>query len=275
MLVYIIDLGRRSNLIASKCTFSVELLMQKHLYNLRYKVDKTEWRARAKRSLIFDFLEKYCNKFSKISTVLDYGCGTGVLQIELEKKFKNVVTYGVDVSKQAVDYCKQRGTKNVVVFDGMEIPFPNGKFDLITAVDVLEHVKDDIVVLKEFKRVLKPNGIAIILVPAHNNLWSTRDIRLKHFRRYEPRELEEKINKVKFKILETKNVDFALYFLLLLLCKFSKKKNGVADLSIETVKTNYILNEIFFLYEIIENKFQKLSTFPVGISKVIVVMHTR
>lgn len=245
--------------------------MKTYFYDLRYKVDNEEWRARAKRALVFQFWEKYNRKTNKQKlNLLDLGCGTGVLQEQFENRF-NIKGYGIDTSKQAINYCKKRGLLRVKTFGGGKIPFKNDSFDLLTAIDVLEHIKDDSKALNEIKRVLKKNGIAILLVPAHSKLWSTRDINLEHFRRYEAGGLERKCKKVGFEILTSKNVDFAIYFLFTLLHSLAHKEKGVAQLKMDTASTNKILNEILFIYEQLENKLQNVITFPIGLSIAVVI----
>ncbi len=248
--------------------------METYFYDLRYQVDKYEWRARAKRDLVFQLFGKYRNQDLRNETtrILDFGCGTGVLLEEFEKKF-NVEGFGIDNSKKAIDYCKKRGFGRVKISDGVKIPFKAGYFDLVTAIDVLEHIENDLEALGQIKRVLKKLGLAIFLVPAHPKLWSTRDINLQHFRRYKIGELESKCKKLGFKLLENKNADFALYFLFALICLLAPKKNGIPNLKMDTAtaSTNKFINEIIFMYEQLENKLQQFTTFPIGLSIVVVV----
>lgn len=243
--------------------------MKTYFYVLRYKVDNEEWRARAKRALVFQLWKKYQRKTTNVK-FLDLGCGSGVLLEQFEKRFK-IKGYGIDTSEEAIKYCKRRGLLQVKKFDGKKIPFKDAAFDLLTAIDVLEHVKDDLKTLYEIRRVLKKNGFAIFLVPAHSRLWSTRDINLGHFRRYNIGELEKKCKKAGLKILTSKNVDFALYFLFSLIHSLAPKRKGVAQLKMDTASTNKVLNEIMFKYEQLENKLQNLITFPIGLSIAVVL----
>lgn len=245
--------------------------MQKHFYDLRYKLDTIEWRARAKRALVYQLWEKYQTPQGSYK-LLDLGCGTGVLQSEFENKYKNVTGYGIDVSSDAIKYCKMRGVKRATLFDGGKYPFKNETFDVVTAIDVLEHIPNDEKALKEVYRILKKGGIGIFLVPAHPHLWSTRDVRLHHYRRYTRGELEYKSHISGFQILTSKNADFALYFVLDLMNKVAKKnKEGVSDLKMEDASTNNFMNELLYRYESLENFVQKFTTFPVGISIVNIV----
>lgn len=245
--------------------------METCFYQLRYKVDKHEWRARAKRSLVFQLWEKYRPLVDESVNLLDYGCGTGVLQEEFEKKFK-AKGFGIDVSKKAISYCKKRGLDRIKLFNGKKIPFKSGYFNLVTAIDVLEHIEDDLATLGEIKRVLKNGGLAILLVPAHPKLWSTRDINLHHIRRYQVGELEEKCKLAGFKLLSSKNVDFALYFLFYLICLLASKKNNTPQLKMDiaTASSNKFMNEIIFAYESMENILRKFISFPVGLSIAVV-----
>lgn len=246
--------------------------MQKYLYDLRYLVDRDEWRARAKRDLVFQFWEKYHPLTYKDVNILDYGCGTGVLQEEFETRFK-IRGFGIDISKNAISYCEKRGLSRVKLFSGKKIPYKSGIFNLVTAIDVLEHVKDDLGALSEIKRVLKRGGLAIVLVPAHPGFWSTRDINLHHVRRYQTGELEDKCKLIGFKLLTSINVDFALYFLFYIICLLAPKKNGIPQLKMDiaTASTNKFINEIIFAYERLENILQKFITFPVGLSIAVVI----
>lgn len=246
--------------------------MKSYFYDLRYLVDREEWRARAKRDLVFRLWEKYrTSNNNEVQNILDFGCGTGVLQEEFEKRFGGT-GFGIDTSPEAIGYCRKRGLRRVRKFAGSRIPFKDNSFDLVTAIDVLEHIKDDLKALLEIKRVLKKNGLAILLVPAHRELWSTRDINLRHFRRYETGELESKCQKAGFKLLTSKNVDFALYLVFSMICSLAPKKEGIPNLKMDiaTASTNKFVNEIIFLYEILENKLQDLATFPIGLSIAVV-----
>jgi SAM-dependent methyltransferase len=72
-------------------------------------------------------------------------------------------------------------------------PFADGRFDLVTAFDVIEHVVDDRRVFAELTRVLKPGGRLIFSVPLHAAHWTAFDDCVGHVRRYEPGALQELI----------------------------------------------------------------------------------
>ena len=71
------------------------------------------------------------------------------------------------------------------------------------ALDVIEHIKDDEEALKEIYRVLKPQGMAIIAVPAFMFLWGVTDVISHHYRRYTLSELRKKIENRRFSIIRS------------------------------------------------------------------------
>jgi SAM-dependent methyltransferase len=91
---------------------------------------------------------------------------------------------GVDIADQALDFCRKRGLLNVHSADVLHLPFDDRTFDIVTALDVLEHLDDDAGALVEWRRVLKPGGRVFIFAPAHRWLWSLQDDVSHHKRRY-------------------------------------------------------------------------------------------
>ena len=68
--------------------------------------------------------------------------------------------------------------------DIRRMPFPDGCFDVVTAMDVVEHIDDDAAAMREIARVLRPGGALLATVPAYKSLWSEHDVALPHYRRY-------------------------------------------------------------------------------------------
>jgi len=96
------------------------------------------------------------------TVVLDVGCADGfVLEKTLEIN-NSCKCYGVDITKKnlrQIPNCEFR------VSDARNLPFEENFFDVVYVLDMLEHVKDFELIIKEIKRVLKPNGIAILSGP--------------------------------------------------------------------------------------------------------------
>ena len=100
--------------------------------------------------------------FNPSTQLLDVGCGAGFLSNELAKQGLQVT--GVDLSKESLKVAARHDkTKSVYyqVADAYHLPFEDQSFDVLTAMDFLEHVDRPKEVIKEFSRVLKPNGLFI------------------------------------------------------------------------------------------------------------------
>jgi len=152
--------------------------MNTKYYKEMYELEDKHWWHIAKREVVLNLIKKYCKK--KNPEILDVGCGTGK-NIET---FSNLGTvYGIDYSKNAINFCKKRGLLKISLGNSERTTFKNGAFDLITALDVLEHTNDKNTI-SEIHRALKPEGIFILTVPAYPSLWSKWDEDLGHKRRY-------------------------------------------------------------------------------------------
>lgn len=102
------------------------------------------------------------------STVLDLGCGDGLMLSML--KDKQVTGKGIDLSEKGIEKAKTKGL-DVSVFDfgsGSRLPFDDGSFDTVISLDVLEHLYDPTVVLKEAARVARKS--VVIGVPNFSSL---------------------------------------------------------------------------------------------------------
>ena len=72
--------------------------------------------------------------------------------------------------------------------DAQQLPVADQSLDLVTALDVLEHLPDHERAAGEIQRVLRPGGTLIAAVPVDQSLWSEHDVAVGHQRRYAPRE---------------------------------------------------------------------------------------
>jgi len=79
--------------------------------------------------------------------------------------------------------------------------------DTIIMVNVLEHIEDDVGTLKQIHRTLRSGGALLLFVPALRFLYSRLDLEHGHFRRYEKRELEIKVQKAGFEVADAKYID--------------------------------------------------------------------
>jgi SAM-dependent methyltransferase len=101
--------------------------------------------------------------------VLEVGAGTGQQALELERRGFQVEAIEIPSSNYAQDRMFP-----IVDFDGRHIPFPDASFDVVFSSNVLEHVPDLVQMHKEIRRVLKPTGYALHVLPTHAwRFWTT------------------------------------------------------------------------------------------------------
>jgi SAM-dependent methyltransferase len=98
----------------------------------------------------------------------------------------------VDISAPALAKLRERGAQ-VVLSQVTSLPFADGLFDLVCALDIIEHVDDEDGALSELSRVAKPGGVLLISTPLHPSLWTSFDDFVGHKRRYEPPRLLVKL----------------------------------------------------------------------------------
>lgn len=167
--------------------------MQQHTYSIMRRVEDTHWWFVGRRRIIGSFLEEIStNLETDRARILDVGCGTGA-NLEMLKSFGSAE--GVDVSHEALAFCRERGLENVRHGKAEQLPFEDNSFDLVTALDVLEHLNDDAAGLGEIGRILRPGGRVLLFVPAFMFLWGTQDDVSHHRRRYTLSGLREVVRK--------------------------------------------------------------------------------
>jgi SAM-dependent methyltransferase len=140
--------------------------------------DADHWWFRGRRRIVNGELERLA--LPPNARLLDAGCGSGRTLDDLARF--GLVT-GLDISPIAVGVARRRG-HDVRLADIADIPLPDERFDVVTCLDVLEHVRDDRRALGELVRVTRPGGTILVTAPAYPALWSAHDVANEHFRRY-------------------------------------------------------------------------------------------
>lgn len=242
--------------------------MEPELYRLRAQVDRVEWRAVGRRRIVFELLRRYAPGWPAARS-LDVGCGSGVLVEEMAGVCE---AYGVDPSPHAVAACRARALKGVVRGpENGSLPFADGSFEVVTAIDVVEHAADDLALLTEMRRVLSERGVAVVIVPAHRALWSTRDVRLHHHRRYSWDGLMRVVKGAGFRIRHATFLDAFLLLPLWLACHTARRgPDGVPDLATDTVLPPPWLNTLLVRWMSVEGRWARSRRLPAGVSIAVV-----
>lgn len=185
---------------------------------------------RARNKLLVHMLRKHA---PAMTSFMEIGCGTGFVLADVAKAFPQAALTGSEVFCTGLAFAKQRNpAATLVQMDARRIPFIN-EFDAVGAFDVLEHIAEDELVLREVFAALRPGGLFFATVPQHQWLWSKTDEVACHVRRYEPGELERKATLAGFTVLESTS----FVSLLLPLMWLSRKRNhsGEGELRISPV----------------------------------------
>ncbi len=140
--------------------------------------------------------------------LLDIGCGAGNMIHHLSR-YGHV--RGVEIDARPAVVARQRGYDVDLGDASRGLAYPDAAFDIVTALDVIEHNQDDLSILREAYRVLKPGGYLVVTVPALMWLWSYNDVLNAHVRRYDIPELHAKLHQVGFEIWRMSYNNFLVF----------------------------------------------------------------
>lgn len=186
--------------------------MQAHTYPIMYAVEESHWWFVGRRRILSSFVKPLVAELEN-PRILDVGCGTGA-NLEMLSEFGSAE--GVDVSADALAFCQSRGLQAVKLGEAERLPYDDSSFDLVTGLDVVEHLDDDLAGLQEMHRVLRPGGSALFFVPAFMFLWGVQDDISHHRRRYTLPEFNNLVQRAGFEVERSSyaNITFFLPILL-------------------------------------------------------------
>ena len=119
--------------------------------------------------------------------VLEMGCGIGSISRRILQSPAVEALDAVDpCSEYVARVVREIGDPRFRAIRGSAEDFCPGDalYDRIVCINVLEHVEDDLAALRNFRRMLRPGGVCLLMVPAHPFLFSSLDLGLSHHRRY-------------------------------------------------------------------------------------------
>ena len=164
--------------------------MQEQLYDYLHAIEEKHWWFLARKKIILKLIDLYHTR-SENEQILDVGCGAGMMLKALLPERGTV--WGLDKSEKALRYSKEKVPGARMILGSFPEDLPRDSFDIITVLDVLEHIDEDAKALAALKGALAPDGIAVITVPAYQFLWTNHDLVNEHKRRYTAPELKRKI----------------------------------------------------------------------------------
>jgi SAM-dependent methyltransferase len=235
------------------------------LYPLYYREEGNWWWSAGRRALVTSLWRRYGSPRTR-PRLLEVGCGTGGLLRELSSWAE---AYGLDLEREAVAFCQERGIDRACQGSVNTLPFRDNTFDGIIGVDVLEHLDDDEGALRELLRVCRPGGVLVATVPAFQFLWSRRDVQLHHKRRYTLPQFRARVARAGFQVLKSTYVNLPLFLPLLVMVKTGRLRSGAnqkVDYALVPGAINRVLGGVFQL----EGRLLAHVSLPIGSSIVCV-----
>lgn len=129
------------------------------------------------------------------SRVLDIGCNDGEF-VKLLREKRDCDAHGIDPSEVAIAKANEKGQDTCIIGDAEHIPFSDGSFDFVTCMEVLVHLYDPTAVLKEIRRVLKPEGVLLGSTPHKNlerHIWDDKRLHRRYMDEKDLRDLLEPV----------------------------------------------------------------------------------
>ena len=215
-------------------------------YELMYQVEDWHWWYRGMETITRALLDHWLTS-STSCRILDAGCGTGAAMTSYLADYGQVT--GVDLYPQALEFCRRRNAARLARASVLNLPFAPASFDLISSFDVLYEraVQDELAALKEFFRVLTPNGRLLLRLPAYNWLRGKHDDRVHTNQRYEKKQVLGLLQQSGFTVLHMSYANSFLFPLAVakrLSEKFFPPGENYSDLSLNMGMFNGVFKSI-------------------------------
>ncbi len=181
-------------------------------YDVENEVEGFHWWFVVRRKLLTFILSNLNVQTASLS--LDIGCGAGSnLSALVSRGFQAV---GLDQSAYALTLVRSKSEVPLLAGDFNRLPIKTNSIGLIIAMDIFEHLDDDVKGINESYRVLVEGGTLIVTVPAFKFLWGIQDDLTGHKRRYSSKEITQKLRAGGFEVLKSSYFNFFLFFPILI-----------------------------------------------------------
>jgi SAM-dependent methyltransferase len=239
--------------------------MERIIYDRMAELDSSHWWYRARRKVLAALIRRRI-KLAPGARILEIGCGTGH-NLAMLGGFGTVDAIEVDADARAVATQRLGRPVGASPLPGLE-DVPEGHYDLIALLDVLEHIEDDEAALRSIAKRLRPGGRILIAVPAHPWLWSSHDVANHHFRRYTRRTLGAVSRKAGL-TLEMMSAMNALLFPLAVAARLAGRMMGKegSDDALPPALVNWLFEKVFGL----EAQLIGRVSLPIGVSLVAIL----
>lgn len=237
--------------------------MEKQEYDKMYLQENNFWWYKVLHQIVELSILRHNN--SDNQKIFDAGCGTGRM-LEILQKYGE--TSGMDFSKEAVAYSKERGLERIYQGDINTWEYKENYYDFIISLDVVCHesIVDENAIYKKMKNGLVNGGYLILNLPAFNHLRRDHDICVQTKKRFVKKELVNRLESLDFNITKATYRMPILYFIILLqklIRSIFKPKNVNSDVK----AVSKWINDLFYFLGRIENIYiSKVGSIPFGSS---------
>jgi SAM-dependent methyltransferase len=157
--------------------------------------ESSSWWSITRRKLLRDAVVQAV-RGKREARILDFGC---TAQLEFaDSAYMRVLS--AHSSLPVLAFQQIEGCQNLICTRSEEVGFASNSFDAVVAGDILQSLPDDLIALRELRRVLKDGGSLCLTVPAYPSLWGEEDEARGHQRRYTASGLRRKLNNCGFDI---------------------------------------------------------------------------
>lgn len=185
----------------------------KNFYNVFHKNTTIQTKLITENNFTYQTVLRVFNKhINSNNSVLDVGCGIGVISLYYGNKCKSV--HGIDISDKAIrlanESAKELKLNKKVKFEVVDFPnkFLQKKFDKVIFSETLEHIQNEDKALNSISKMLNKDGQLIVTVPSVNSfiyrigMAKKFDKEVGHLRRYTVENLKSRLEKNGFKVLK-------------------------------------------------------------------------
>ncbi len=236
-----------------------DLLPTAHFRSLR-QLEGTYW-WHLTRLAVSHALLRTCR--FHLPAILDLGCGTGAFLETLGAELEAARTVGVDASRTALEYLEERHIEHLDANLDEPLVVQENGFQLVTAMDVLEHLPHPENLVRSAWLNLAPGGYFLASVPAHPSLYSDWDRMLHHVCRFTKQALKDLVTTQDFTIHRLSHAFFAPFFPAALLRMRRAKPTESRE---EFPPIPGWLNRLLRLEGLIEAAWLRFAPLPTGLS---------